>query len=97
MPRKKIAVQRIHPGKAGYIRIDLLTNARMVGSEHKRPHRVIVNGVIRDWVGFSWTYGPDATQRDADSYPVALYPTDPVPDGAAEWAPDITPDLILHG
>lgn len=49
-----------------------LSNLRMVAGGEKRRSKVIVEGVLKEWVGIGWITLRQATAHDKRTYPTAV-------------------------
>ena len=49
-----------------------LANHRMVGHNEKKYSRVILDGEVKNWVGFGWVVEHDATAEDRKKYPQVI-------------------------
>ena len=61
---------KIIPGKAGTVPLSKLNNLSMVAGYEKRVHKVIHNGVLKEWVGIGWVT-LEHEKPDPDKHPVA--------------------------
>lgn len=77
MPFSEKTNSQIVPGKAGTIDPRELSVLRMKDGKNK-PCEVIKDGSVFDYVGIGWIEVRRATQDDADTYPVVVYPENPV-------------------
>jgi hypothetical protein len=50
-----------------------LTNLKMVAGNEKRYSTVIIDGYVKDWVGFGWVTLDKATAADKKKFPTAVY------------------------
>ncbi len=41
----------------------------MVAGNEKEYQRVVINGIIKNWVGFGWVDEGEATDMDYEKYP----------------------------
>lgn len=62
----------ITPGKAGTVELSDLASIKMTTGGEKTITRAIVDGNLVCWVGIGWVTEREATQADADAYPVAV-------------------------
>jgi hypothetical protein len=60
----------ITPGRGGTLSFRDVSKYDMIAGNERNFTTVIVRGEIKDWVGFGWITIRDATQEDADRYPV---------------------------
>ena len=47
-----------------------LTNMKMVSGNESKYSRIIVDGVVKNWIGFGWIPEGKATKDDYNKYPV---------------------------
>lgn len=46
-----------------------LTNIKMVAGNEKKYSTVIIEGIVKDWVGFGWVGEDKATDADRAKFP----------------------------
>ena len=46
-----------------------LSNLRMVAGNEKKYGKVIMGGVLKEWIGFGWIVLRIATEKDRKRYP----------------------------
>jgi hypothetical protein len=46
-----------------------VSNVRMVAGNEKKHPRVILDGIVKNWVGFGWVDEGKATTEDKRKYP----------------------------
>ena len=46
-----------------------LTNIKMVAGNEKNYSTVIIDGIVKDWVGFGWVGDTEATDEDRAKFP----------------------------
>jgi hypothetical protein len=68
---KETDMESIQIGKAGTVSRKELTNAEM-GDGAGKPTQVILEGILKLYVGFGWIDQRPARQFDADFYPVVV-------------------------
>jgi len=61
----------IVPGRAGTVKLGDL-HTLMMGDGEGKPHKIVHNGMVKQYVGIGWVAEREATQEDADLYPVAV-------------------------
>lgn len=45
---------------------------RMAISNERKYNKVIVNGIVREWIGFGWIDLDKATEEDRQKYPTVI-------------------------
>ena len=59
-------------GAGGTIKRAKLANIRMVSGGEKKIDKVILDGRVREWVGFGWIDIGAAEEKDYAKYPVVV-------------------------
>lgn len=54
------------------VQLKELTNLKMVSGNEKKYPCVIINGFLKDWVGFGWITVRKATKKDLQQFPIAI-------------------------
>jgi len=49
-----------------------LSNHRMIAGNEKKYSVVIVDGILKEWVGIGWIELRQATKKDKEKYPTVL-------------------------
>lgn len=47
-----------------------LSNLKMVAGNEKKYSKVVVDGQLKEWIGFGWIPLRRATKKDRETYPI---------------------------